>query len=111
MKADGKPVVICTPTGAGVDGWPPYTLDMDATTYLIVARLDWVSRGAVDRVATHGQFPLALISSDGLWDFASDELIMKVALEKKAPNDICKELIREARMGGSEDDVTVIAVR
>ena len=38
VKADGKPVVICTPNGAGIDEWEPYELSEDATTYLVVAR-------------------------------------------------------------------------
>lgn len=51
--------------------------------------------------------------SDGLWDFATDEKVMEVVLSQpqKSPADIGKALITEARMGGSEDDVTVIAVR
>lgn len=37
IKADGKPVVICTPNGAGIDDWKPYEMNMEAKTWLIVA--------------------------------------------------------------------------
>jgi len=88
VKADGKPVVICTPTGAGIDSWEPYVMDTSTTTYLVVA-------------------------SDGLWDFVPDEKVMMVALRPSLATleDACKALIREARMGGSEDDITVVIAR
>ena len=57
MKADGKPVVICTPDGAGIGDWQPYQLDHSKTTWLIVA-------------------------SDGLWDFVSDDSVMSTVLKE-----------------------------
>lgn len=57
VKSDGKPVIIATPDGAGIDKWQPAILDTSRTTYLILA-------------------------SDGLWDFAEDNNIMSIALRQ-----------------------------
>lgn len=52
-------------------------------------------------------------SSDGLWDFATDERVMHITLKQpqRTPDEICNALIREARMGGSEDDCTIVVVK
>ncbi len=59
---------------------------------------------------THSLEP---IHRDGLWDFVSDETIMSIALSKpqKTPQQVSEALCKEARHGGSEDDVTVITVK
>jgi hypothetical protein len=57
VKSDGKPVVICTPNGAGLDDWAAYRLDQSKTTWMVLA-------------------------SDGLWDFASDSSVMNIVLKQ-----------------------------
>eukprot|EP00911_Craspedida_sp_UC1_P002216 UC1_evm2s1690 len=88
VKSDGKPVVIATPDGAGIDKWPAAQLDIKKTTFLVVA-------------------------SDGLWDFASDQSIMAITLRQpqRTEKQIATALIREARLGGSEDDITITVVK
>lgn len=90
VKADGKPVIIATPAGAGVDDKPCVTLDTSQVTYLVNA-------------------------TDGLWDFAADGAIMEIILDGfksgKTPEQIGGDLIALARMGGSEDDITTIVAR
>ncbi|EGD76961.1 hypothetical protein PTSG_12569 [Salpingoeca rosetta] len=86
VKADGRPVVICTPDGAGFDKWSPYVLDTDTVSYLVIA-------------------------SDGLWDFVSDKDVEALTMQYQSPKEIAVELTKEARMGGSEDDITIIVVR
>lgn len=64
--------------------------------------------------ATGSRYPSThLLSSDGLWDFATDERVMHITLKQpqRTPDEICNALIREARMGGSEDDCTIVVVR
>eukprot|EP00052_Salpingoeca_macrocollata_P009280 m.73329 g.73329 ORF g.73329 m.73329 type:complete len:350 (-) comp17022_c1_seq2:56-1105(-) len=88
VKADGKPVVIPTPNGVGISPTPFVELDQTVTSFLLVA-------------------------SDGLWDFVDDEKIMQTVLKQppRSLNKICEALIQEARMGGSEDDVTVVLTK
>ena len=57
VKSDGKPVVICTPNGAGLDNWASYKLSRGKTTWMVLA-------------------------SDGLWDFASDASVMSIVLKQ-----------------------------
>ncbi len=35
--APGKPVILATPDGAGVDPTPPLTIDTSLTSYIVVA--------------------------------------------------------------------------
>eukprot|EP00051_Salpingoeca_urceolata_P006381 m.84394 g.84394 ORF g.84394 m.84394 type:complete len:344 (+) comp14802_c0_seq1:278-1309(+) len=88
VKGDGKPVVIAVPNGVGIDPQPPVVLDPSQTTYLIVA-------------------------SDGLWDFVSDDAVAAMILRQPPRNEdqTAEALVREARMGGSEDDITIIVVK
>ncbi|EDQ87626.1 uncharacterized protein MONBRDRAFT_9730 [Monosiga brevicollis MX1] len=88
VKADGKPVVICTPNGAGIDDWQPHRLEHSEATWLVVA-------------------------SDGLWDFVVDDQVMSIVAKNQHLDHsaIAKKLIDEARLCGSEDDITIIVVR
>eukprot|EP00049_Salpingoeca_infusionum_P026906 m.28845 g.28845 ORF g.28845 m.28845 type:complete len:383 (+) comp9081_c0_seq2:738-1886(+) len=86
VKSDRKPVIICTPTGAGIDEWQPLRLSTDSTSFLVVA-------------------------SDGLWDFVTDDEVERIIQRIKEPQVISEKLKLQARMGGSEDDITIITVK
>jgi len=94
VKGNGKPVIIATPEGAGIEDGSllpqaPYKLKKDHVTYLIVA-------------------------TDGLWDFATEDEVKDIVMEeyqknvKPSPDNIAKEILELARDQGSDDDITVI---
>lgn len=51
------------------------------------------------------------LMTDGVHDFASDELVKRVLTEQADPETACRELIAAAEQAGSDDNLTCIVVR
>jgi serine/threonine protein phosphatase PrpC len=49
--------------------------------------------------------------SDGLNSMVSDEMIYKIASKYESPEEICDNLINEAKINGGNDNITIIVVR
>lgn len=81
------------PEGAGIEEGslypqPAYTLEKGVETFLINA-------------------------SDGLWDFVDDSEVVKLTQKSaaKSESEIADLLLKQARVRGSDDDITVVVVR
>ncbi|NLN03234.1 MAG: Stp1/IreP family PP2C-type Ser/Thr phosphatase [Clostridiaceae bacterium] len=60
---------------------------------------------------TYKEGDLLIMCSDGLNSMVSDEMIYKIASKYESPEEICDNLINEAKINGGNDNITIIVVR
>jgi protein phosphatase len=79
---------------------------------IITRALGIVPEIAVDTFElTYKEGDLLIMCSDGLNSMVSDEMIYKIASKYESPEEICDNLINEAKRNGGNDNITIIVVR